>query len=159
LKKDNDWHQVIEKRARKGKLMVDAIRECRTEQGWNVDYRNVRANGVDLMAWQARNPEEPTKNLWYEIYEITNWNINGYCTKERLNGMIKNLNSKESEILKEKPDARVVKIIVFNYRENLRKIGLKYAHDLTANNHIYIAFGTEMKLEENEEIIEGWVED
>jgi hypothetical protein len=154
-----NWHRVNEKRALKGKLTVDKIREWRIKQGWNVDYRDVRANGVDLVAWIARDLADSTENRWYEVYEITNWNINSFCTQDRLDGMIKNLNSEENNILEEHKDASVVKIIIFNYRENLRKIGLEHAQDLTTKNHIYIAFGNEIKLEEDEELIEGWVED
>ena len=151
-------HLVNEKRARKGQLVVDKLREYRTHQGWTVDYRDVSANGVDLIAWTSRDPTDLNKSRWYEVYEITNWNRNSFCLQDRLNGMIKNLNSEESNILKEHPDASVVKIIIFNYRENLRKIGLKHAHDLTAKNHIFIAFGNEINLEESGEVIKGWMD-
>jgi len=70
--------------------------------------------------------------------------------------MIKNLNFEEKKIRKEHPEASISKIIIFNYRENLRKIGLEHAQELTKINKIYIVFGNEINLEDGEEILEGW---
>jgi hypothetical protein len=162
----NNWHQVNEKRARKGKLMVNNIREFHKEHGWNVDYRNVRANGVDLVAWIEQDPTDPIILLKkvpffhriYHIYEITNWNIKGWCSKDRLEEMIDNLNSEENKILKEHPSSLVLKQIRFNYPENLREIGLELAYKRTKENHIFMEFGKEITLEEDEKLIEGWIE-
>jgi hypothetical protein len=152
----SNWHKVIETRARKGKLVVDEIRKWRIRQGWFVDNRDVRANGVDLVAWIGRNPSKPDNDRVYEVYEITNWNKRGFCLQERLDGMIANLNSEEKEIKTKHPDSTIVKIIIFSYRENLRKLGYEHAHDLTRKNHICLVFGYEMELTENGELIKGW---
>jgi hypothetical protein len=127
----SNYHQVIKKRAHKGKLMVDNIREFHKEHGWNVDYRDVRANGVDLVAWIKQNPKKLVFKLGkvpffpriYYVYEITNWNTKSWCPKKRLEDMINNLNSEDNKILKEHPNSLVVKEIRFNYPENLREIG------------------------------------
>ena len=146
LEDTTDWHKVIPKRVKKGNLMVDKIRQSRKEQGWIVDHRDPKANGVDLVA---------TKDGWYEVYEITNWNKNGFILEPRLDCMINNLNSEERTILSQHPDASLVKIILFNYRENLRKLGFEEVMEKTRNNNIWIAFSCEIELEDDEEAIMG----
>lgn len=149
------FHKVIIDRAEKGKIMVDKIRECYKEQGWYVDERDVRANGVDLVAWTEKDPYEPAKGSWYEVCEITNWNPNGFCLWYRLNGMIGNLNSEERNILRVHPNASVVKILCFNYCENFRKIGLENVQVVLEKNHILLVFGEELVLEE---VVSGWID-
>jgi hypothetical protein len=39
LESVSSFHEVISERAKKGKLMVDRIKECYKEQGWHVDVR------------------------------------------------------------------------------------------------------------------------
>jgi hypothetical protein len=160
-----NWHQVNEKRATKGKLMVEYIREFHKGHGWNVDNRDVRANGVDLVAWKKQNPRNlvfvlgkvPFFPRIYYIYEITNWNIKGWCPKKRLEEMINNLNLEENKILKKQPNSAVIKEIRFNYPENLRVISEEFARKRALENGILIRFGKEITLEEDE-VIKGWIE-
>jgi hypothetical protein len=159
-----DWHPVIKKNADKGELMVDEIRNFHIKHNWNVDYRNVRANGVDLVVWRGTEPDEPIANKKgyphflriYKIYEITNWNKNGWLSKKRLGEMIFNLNSEETKIHNQHPDYLVFKLIRLNYLENFRKIGFDYAQRIANENFVEIGFGKEIVLEEDERIVEGW---
>jgi len=51
---------------------------------YTVDHRNVRANGVDLVAWIGTDSEDQTKNRSYEVYEITNWNTNSFLSSRKI---------------------------------------------------------------------------
>jgi hypothetical protein len=159
----------MKRELKKGKLMVDEIRQFHIKHNWHVDYRNVSANGVDLVAWRETDPEEPIVQLActkgyphflriYKVYEITNWNKNGWLSNKRLNGMISNLNSEENKIHNHHPDFLVFKLIRLNYPENFRKIGFEYAQRIANENFVEIGFGKEIVLEEDERIIKGWID-
>jgi hypothetical protein len=149
MEKKKSFHKINEKRASKGKLPVDLIRKNRKEQGWTVDNRHVSENGVDFVTWIPQDPNKPDGFRWYEIYEFTNWNIRGFILTKRFNEMIENLNSEEKDVLTQYPNSGIIKIIIFNYRENLRKLGEREAKELAKKNNIHIIFGAEIELIQN----------
>ena len=103
-------HLVQRLQAKKGDYRVKRIRESHKRLGWEVDYRPVNANGVDLVCYKKQSLKDPSpicidgdhypKEI-VKVFEITNWNKRSYMSQGRAMDYINNLNE-EARIQKEK---------------------------------------------------------
>lgn len=116
--------------------------------GYQVVYKGVRANGVDLICYKKseflhpKDAEFGADGIPYEehviIFEITNWVKRNYMAFPRMMGIINNLKDEKVRQKKLHPKALVTTILVVSYSENIDKIQEnKYIQQLVIANEIY----------------------
>lgn len=156
-------HPIQVDLANKGGYRVDRIREQHKRLGWEVDYRPVNANGVDLVCYKKQSPKDPNAicidgNIYpkeiVKVYEITNWSIKGWMSVKRAKGIVNNLNEEAIYQRSIHPRAYILKILVVSYNQNIERIRL----DLWLNSEIYIeVVGYDEEAPVVDKPIDGWV--
>jgi len=156
-------HLVQRLQAKKGDYRVKKIREHYKRLGWEVDYRPVNANGVDLVCYKKQSLEDPNAICidgdYYpkeivKVFEITNWNKSSYMSLGRAMDYINNLKEEVETQKQFHPKAHIIKFLVVSYPDNIRFIPL----ELWTKNEVYIHV---IGYDENppEDQLKGWVEE
>jgi len=152
---------VQKKPARKGDFRVKRIREHHKALGYTVDNRPVSANGVDLVCHIRQDPSDPNAicidGEYYpeeiiKVFEVTNWNKDGWMSVKKAKRYIKNLEEEADKRQKAHPKACVLKILVVSYYSNVKKV----LHHFLKTDIYLDVWGFDEEPEEEQ--IEGWVE-